>query len=87
MSCCIMYMLQRNLTFRFVSWQGEWHAAPLVAQVSVMAAPDGNPNAANSLANPEAITVKQSAPEPFVHGTVRSFPPMSVTIMEFTSKA
>ena len=63
--------------------QGEWRSATLVARMSVLAAPDGNPSAANSMAAPEAVTVQHSMLDPFAHGAPMQFPAMSVTILEF----
>lgn len=57
----------------------------LAARVSVLASPDGNPSAANSIATPEAITVKQSTLDPFHQGAPMPFPAMSVTILELSS--
>ena len=62
--------------------QGEWRSAALVARMSVLAAPDGNPSAANSMATPEAVTVQHSMVVPFAQGAPMHFPPMSVTILE-----
>ncbi len=64
--------------------QGEWRSAALVANMSVLAAPDGDPSAANSMATPEAITVQHSMLDPFAQGAPMQFPAMSVTILEFT---
>ena len=63
---------------------GEWKAAQLTATTRVLAAPDGDPTAANSMANPAAIVPVVSGPSPFDASGVKplNFPAMSVTIFE-----
>jgi hypothetical protein len=51
--------------------------------MSVLAAPGGDPSAANSMATPDAITVHSSVLDPFDHSAPIHFPAMSVTILEF----
>lgn len=72
-----------------IGMMGEWKTAHLTATKWVLAAPDGDPTAANSMADPDAITPVVSGPSPFDASGSRqqSFPAMSVTIWQIERQA
>ena len=70
-----------------VALRGEWKSAALVATISVLAAPGGDPTAANSMASPDAVRVRATQAAPFEQGKPLAFPPMSVTVLEISRAA
>lgn len=62
---------------------GEWHSAALHAKLTTLAAPGGDPAAANALATPQAVVPSSHVLDspPFKSGAELVWPPVSVSTL------